>query len=426
MKGLALVFPGQGSQYAGMGRKLCERYAEARQVFEEAGEIFGMDMKRMCIEAGIEELTRTGNAQPAILTASVAAFRVFMKEFRIRPSLSAGHSLGEYTALTCAGSIGFSDCLRIVRERGRLMQEAAEGSEGCMLAVIGLARETVEDECRKMNAAERRVFISNYNSPMQTVISGARGAVEKAGKRLEDMGGKAFPLKVSAAFHSPMMQFAADRLLAELKKYDYKPSDWPVISNVSARPFGGGPEIISGLVSQTVKPVRWQESMEYMKESSIKMLVEIGPGEVLKKLAVKNILGIRAFSFDNDEDAEKLSGEISDSRLSSGREVITQCIKAAVCTQNRNWNNEEYRDGVVLPLREIKLLLSDLGKEERAPSYDEVRRAVDMLTSVFRVKKVPVRERKEWLDDIRESAGTEELVQYVEMLKSEGEEANEQ
>lgn len=421
MKKVALLFPGQGSQYAGMGKKIWEKYTEAKQVFEEANDILGFDLKNLCFEGSLEELTRTENTQPAILTASIAAFRVYMKEYGIKPQFCAGHSLGEISALTCAGAVRFAEALKIVRQRGIFMQEAAEFGTGSMSAISGIDRKMIEDECSKVSTPEHVVVISNYNAPDQTVISGHKDAVAEVSGILASKGARTVALKVSAPFHSPLMQPAADKFLLELKKYTYGKIDMPVISNIDALPYENEEKIIERLTLQLTKPVRWQESMEYLMKQNIETAVEIGPHTVLKNLMKKNQPTIKTYAFDKDEDEAPLLKELLPSDINKGigtgfkHTIVTKCIQITVCTRNRNWDNDEYQKGVVEPYRRIQKMQEEIEKEGREPTISEMKQSLDMLRSVFITKKVPFDEQVERFNEVFNATGTGYLFPDFEM-----------
>ena len=232
---LAFLFSGQGSQYVGMGKQLYESFPIARQTFEEANDVLSFNLKKLCFEGDIDTLTQTENAQPAILTVSTAAYRVYMNEIGIMPDYMAGHSLGEISALSCAGAIDFKDAVKIARRRGQLMQEAVMAREGGMLAIIGLGRKIVEEASKQFSKKGNLVVVSNSNSAEQHVISGHSTAIEEAGKYLQSIGAKLIPVKVSAPFHSPLMQSAADKFYYELQEYKFNNLNVNVISNVTAQ-----------------------------------------------------------------------------------------------------------------------------------------------------------------------------------------------
>ena len=412
MNKAAFLFPGQGSQFIRMGRDLCDKSTAARQIFEEANDALGFDLLKLCVEGNLEELTRTENAQPAILTTSVAAFRVYMQEIYVEPLYCAGHSLGEFSALVCSGAIRFSDAVKIVRQRGKIMQEAVPVGLGAMSAIVGISKDIVEDECKKNSTMENMVMVSNYNSPEQTVISGHSDAVGKVCKRLGELGARVIPLKVSAPFHSPLMQPAADRLRDELKKYTYHELKYPVISNVTALPYESKASIIDNLVMQIVWPVRWVDSMKYLSEQGIDFAVELGPQTVLKNLMKKNVPGIVTYSFDKEEDIISLKKKIlndEDDNLTyskeNGLKLITKCITIAVCTKNHNWDNDEYQKGVIEPYRRIQQMLGELEVKGEAPSIEQMKNALEMLMSVFITKKTPVGEQEVRFSQIFDETG---------------------
>lgn len=395
MKKTALLFPGQGSQYVGMAKSLCESYEEAREVFEEANEALGFNIGKLCFEGSIEELTRTENTQPSILTASVATYRVFIKEIGIEPTIAAGHSLGEISALCCAGGINFTDAVKIVRQRGKFMQEAVPVGIGSMAAISGVSEDIIEEECKKACSDGKLVAVSNYNSPDQIVISGNVEAVNEAGEILRAIGARIIPLRVSAPFHSSLMQPAADKLREELSKYNYGELKYPVIANVTAQPYPGRNSIIEYLTKQIIAPVRWKSSMEYLQSHGMDLAVELGPQMILRNLMKKNVHGLAVYSFDNELDAKELKQMVSErgNTIDEGIEVITRCIAISVCTKNNNWNDHEYQKGVVEPYRKIKNMKEDIMKEVRKPTINEVRQAMEMLLSVFKTKKTPKEEQ---------------------------------
>ena len=414
MNKIALIFPGQGSQYIGMGKALCDRSNVARQTFEEANDAIGFDIKKLCLEGSIEELTKTENTQPAILAVSVAAFRTYMNEIGIEPEYLAGHSLGEISALTCTGGIQFSDAVKIVRERGRFMQEAVALGVGGMAAISGIEAEIIEKECRNYSTAEEVVVVSNYNSPEQIVISGHQGAVNRAGEKLKSLGARVTPLKVSAPFHSPLMSPAAERLKEELKKYKYNSFKYPVMSNVTSLPYKGYDRIEENLVKQIVEPVQWQKSIEYLVSQGVEITVEIGPQTVLRNMMKKNAPGIMAISYDKEEDLLKLNKEVGlNKEKVSGKKnnslLITRCLAIMVCTRNINWDNDEYQKGVVEPYRKIQELQNQLDKDGRQASKEQMLEALEMLRVGFKTKKTPLVEQIERFNQIFDETDTRDM-----------------
>lgn len=404
MEKIVLLFPGQGSQYVGMGRTLYDEYTIARLVFEEANDVLGFDLKKLCFEGSLEELCKTENVLPALLTASVAAFRVYMWEIGIVPQFSAGHSLGEYSALTCCGAMDFRDTLTVVRERSVLAQEVVDTGCGIMTVVNGVYKNIVDEECKKIANESQPVSVSCYNSPGQVVISGHKDAVMKVEDKLMELGAQITPLLMSAPFHCPLMQPAADKLQGELEKHSFNSFKWPVISNVTALPYENTDKIIKNLTLQMTKPVQWQATMDYLQENKITIAIEIGPQAVLSNLVKMNRKNIKTNAFGQKDDRDALlelfpirSGipvkEESEKNKGYAATVITKCLAMAVCTRNRNWNNDEYEKGVVKPYEKIEKIQEQLEKEDVQPTTEQMQEALEMLKSVFKTKKVPVNEQ---------------------------------
>ena len=280
---VAFVFPGQASQYPGMGKELADKYPSARTVFEEADHALGFSISKMCFEGSEEDLKQTANTQPAILTCSVAIYRV-VAERGLTPDFVAGHSLGEYSALVAAGSIKFSDAVQVVRHRGKYMQEAVPAGQGAMAAIMGLSPAVVADACKR--ASENEVCApANLNSPEQTVISGNAGAVKRAVEIASQLGAKrAVMLAVSAPFHSALMMPAQEKLAADLRKITFSDLRVPLITNVDADTETSGEEAREALIRQVSMPVRWEESMRTLIDEGVNTFVEVGPGRVLTGL----------------------------------------------------------------------------------------------------------------------------------------------
>lgn len=283
----AIVFPGQGSQAPGMGKDLAEKFAVARQVFEEADDALGFAISRLCFDGPAEDLQLTENTQPAILTVSVAAFRAMQDAGIEAPAFVAGHSLGEYSALVASGALSLADAVRTVRARGRYMQEAVPVGTGAMAAVMGGELEAIERICAEARAdviGGQVCSIANYNAPSQVVIAGNTEAVDRAVELLRGVVRKVVKLKVSAPFHCALMKPAQDRLAADLAALNFSEPAMPVVTNVDARATTAPDELRDALVRQVSAPVRWVESMQLLIEKGVDTFVEAGPGEVLSGL----------------------------------------------------------------------------------------------------------------------------------------------
>jgi [acyl-carrier-protein] S-malonyltransferase len=284
-KQIAFLFPGQGSQHAGMGRDLYEHFPAARKVFDEADSALGLSLSQLCFEGPDDQLKRTENTQPAILTVSVAAVRV-LAEQGVHAHFAAGHSLGEYSAHVAAGTLSFADAVRTVRMRGRYMQEAVPAGQGTMAAILAMPAELVATACA--DAAKETgeiVSAANLNSLEQTVISGSVAAVERAAALCKERGAKrAVLLPVSAPFHCALMQPAQERLAADLGKIAFYPPQFPVVCNVDAALMTTGDAARDALVRQVTGAVRWVECMRQLMDVGVTHFVEVGPRKVLSGL----------------------------------------------------------------------------------------------------------------------------------------------
>ncbi len=385
----AIVFPGQGSQYVGMGKELCQASAIARQTFEEAEDILGFPLKQLCMGGKLPELTSTENAQPAILTAGVAAYRDLQERTGIRPHYMAGHSLGEFTALTCAGVLSFSDALRLVRKRGLLMKEAAQSAPGLMSAVGKLEAAGVEAVCQRISRPGHVVMISNYNAPTQNVISGHAEAVKEAEEVLSAMGAAVKRLNVSAPFHCSLMEPVAKEFRKELEGVMTGSFLCPVIANVTAQPYSSTEDLTELLTQQIVQPVRWTETMAYLKAQELSLAIDVGPGKVVRNLARNNNPAIQALSLDVWED--KL---MVDSCMKTEYRLpfISRCMGLAVATRNRCFDEAAYEAGVVRPYERLQAMQE--AAQGRDATTEEKAEALALLMKIFATKQVPAEEQQ--------------------------------
>ncbi len=310
---LAFIFPGQASQYPGMGKDLAEKFPVAQRVFEEADQALGFEISKLCFEGSEEALKQTENTQPAILAVSVAVYRV-LEERKALPDFVAGHSLGEYSAVVAAGGVAFADAVRLVRSRGKYMQEAVPAGEGAMAAILGISSAQVEEICRKVSDAGK-VSAANLNSPEQTVISGQAAAVKRAVEEASASGAKrAVILPVSAPFHCEMMMPAQLRLEKDLHATPFAPLRVPLVNNVDAALVSSGEEARDGLIRQVCMPVRWEASVRELIEQGVSILVEVGPGRVLSGLLRQIDRSVHCF---NVEDEKSLNATLE--KLASAR-----------------------------------------------------------------------------------------------------------
>jgi len=297
MKKFAMVFPGQGSQTVGMLAELAGDYPIVQETFKQASEVLGYDLWQLVQEGPAEELNKTWQTQPALLTASVAVYRVWQQKYpALKPEVMAGHSLGEYSALVCAGVLDFQDAVKLVELRGKLMQQAVPEGTGAMYAIIGLDNDAIINACKQAEQGEV-VSAVNFNSPGQVVIAGAKAAVERAAALCKEAGAKrALPLAVSVPSHCALMKPAADQLSVSLESITLKEAGVSVLNNVDVKNEIEADAIRNALVRQLYSPVRWTETVEKMAQNGVEVLVEIGPGKVLNGLTKRIVDSLQAVS----------------------------------------------------------------------------------------------------------------------------------
>ena len=310
MQSYAFIFPGQGSQHAGMGKELADNFKAARLSFEEADDALGFSLSRLCFEGPEEELKLTANTQPAILAASVAALRVLREESAITPSFLAGHSLGEYSALVASGALDFADALRTVRARGSFMQDAVPVGVGAMAAILGAEAEVLQEICAEAAQGEV-VSPANFNSPGQIVVAGHTGAVNRAIEIAKAKGfRKAMLLPVSAPFHCALMQKAADRLAEALEPVQVNALSAPVVTNVEAKPNSDAARVKPLLVQQVCAPVLWDAIVQHIVAAGVTNFVEIGPGKVLAGLVKRISKETTSFNVQDSAGIKAITGGV--------------------------------------------------------------------------------------------------------------------
>lgn len=307
MAKIACIFPGQGAQYSGMGKEIAESYSQAMEIFEIASHRLGIDMKKLCFEGSEEDLKKTENTQPSILTTSIAILEV-LKLHGIKPDVAAGLSLGEYSALVASNAIDFGEALELVKNRGRYMQEAVPIGEGTMAAVMGLSKEAVT-ECLKLASAYGVVEAANYNCPGQIVISGHTKAIDYACEILKEKGARrAKLLPVSAPFHSSLLKPAGEKLARDLENISVKALEIPVVANVHAQFIKDKSEVKKCLIEQVSTSVLWEDSVKNMIDSGVDTFIEVGPGKTLSSFVRKINKDVSVY---NVEDIKSLENTIT-------------------------------------------------------------------------------------------------------------------
>lgn len=311
---IAFIFPGQGSQAPGMGKGLHDAFGAAREVFQEVDDALGEKLSRLIFEGPADQLTLTANAQPALMAVSLAAMRILEREFSIpagKAAFVAGHSLGEYSALAAAGALSVADAARLLRTRGNAMQAAVPVGEGAMAALIGKVDVALAEEIAAAGQAAGIVVVANDNNVGNVVISGSKAGIDAALAYAKEKGARAIPLNVSAPFHSPLMQPAADAMAAALAKAEIAPLAVPLVANVTARPVNEPATIRRLLVEQVTGRVRWRESVEWMAgEGGVTRFVEVGAGKQLSGMVKRNAPGAEALALNEPAEIEAFAKSV--------------------------------------------------------------------------------------------------------------------
>lgn len=322
-----------------------------------------------------------------------------------KPKFICGHSIGEITALTCSGAIKLENAIKIVKKRGELMGMASYNKKGIMAAIIGSNLEKIQAICKTTTDENDYVGIANFNSYDQIVISGYEKSVKSVISKLNEMNEDGIILNVKGAFHSPLMEPVVEEFKEELEKYEFNDIDINVISNVDALPYIDKNEIKQKLVNQIVNPVKWIQTMEYLKRNGVDCAVDLGPKSIVKNLLKKSELNIKSYAFEGgkDEAIEYLTrGEKKNHNSVNDymNTIVTKCIAIAVCTQNKNLNDAEYEDGVVKPYRKMKEMQGNIEKENRKPSKEECLESMNLLKNIFETKKTPIEEQTDRFSEI--------------------------
>lgn len=401
MKKIAVLFPGQGSQYIGMGKTLCEQYSVAKEVFVHADDILQMNLSQICYSGSIRELSDFSNILLAIFVMNVASYQVFEKIYGLTPQIGAGHSLGELSALVCAGSVDFESMLKLVQYRSKLANEQKQ--YGHMTIVNDCTKEYLEDICSKFNSEIEPVSVACYNSKNQFAIAGHNKKILEIEKMLKKEHIKITPLLNSPPLHSSIMNVMVDCFKAEALKLYINPYKWPVVANCDASVYATEGDVANKLSQQLIKPVLWTECISNMLKQGVDAFVEIGPQSILTEMNRQNNIMIPSYSFLQKNDKEEFE-KFMTQKKNFGRNyaitIITKCLAAAVSLKNNNPDMIEYQTEVIEPYHKICEMQKIIQKYDSIPTKEQEEQAIEMLKRVLRGKHVSVLESEEILNDI--------------------------
>lgn len=387
---MMFLFPGVGSHHTGMGKTFYEQFQGARDLFTEASDVLHCDMQRLCFSPeAASELDKLEHAQTALLCVSVAAYRAMVEETGLKQGFYLGYSLGEYSALCCAGALEFKDALLLVRDRGRIVTEVASAGEGSMFWIVNIAAERVERICEELRQDQEAVFISAYDSPVKTSISGTHTALRKAGERVVAAGGIPIPIKMSGPFHSPLMQPAADRFRDLLNTYTYKTPDMSVFSNFTARLYTAAEDIPRNLTLQLVNPIRWKASLQQAFAWGVSTSIEIGPKNVLTYLLEKNMPGVEAQVLETAQALQILKKNFPPFDYVK---FMSKCLTTIVGTKNSNNDMQAYEEKVVGAFKKLQALYEDILAGTVIPDTSLSQTALSLVTEALLTKGISATE----------------------------------
>lgn len=412
MKKTAVVFTGLGSQCVGMGSTLCKEYQEARQVYEEAGDLLHMDLKRICSEGTIGELFRSDIAQLALFTTGIALYRVYLSTLDISPLFFAGHSMGEYTALVAAGIIKFEDALHILQFRSKLTKDIIDEGNAIMTIIDGISMEQVQSFCEECSDESQYAVVSCYNAPNQMALSGNKNVVEKVEQKIQKcIGASVTPIYKSAPFHSELMRPMAIKLREELEHYTFYEGQTIILSNVYGLPYRDKDETADLLSEQLCRPVQWMRIMDYMTAYNLDFVVEMSSLSVLSNL-IKSYCQIDTYSFGQQE-TRKLLFQFIDRKSCSEKEdfmkVVTLCLGKATSIKNREHDKARYAEYVKKPYETLKALYMRNKQENYRSKKQDASQAITLLQAIMDGKRTDIEEQHRLLAYIIKASGTGNL-----------------
>lgn len=387
-----------------MGKHLRDEFPPFANILQEAGSVLEFDLQSLIFDGTMEEITRSENAQPALVATSYGFFQYYMSTIGIEPDYLAGHSLGEISALLCSGAFSLRDAISFVRMRGELMQRAYEDRIGHMGLVMGLETERLALELADLGAGENYVAIASYNSPKQTLVSGNRKGIRALSGRMEDLGAEYVPfrmvaMKVDAPYHCELMDYAQEPIRKHLKKIGLGEMRWPVVANVTARPYQRASDIPELLSNQLTSPVKWMQTLSFLQSEGAQIALEIGPGQVLKNLVVEAGAPFPVLSIDLGQDRAKM-----EQIFCIGRQALVNkleaCLRWIAGTKNNGlWDEQRFEASVARPYRHIESVLADIEGGSQV-SETAICEAVRITVAAIEAKQTSRKHRNSILDDL--------------------------
>lgn len=416
---LAFLFSGQGTHFSGMGKGIYERYQIVRDTFEEISQVSGLDIKKLCFESRLAELSRTKNAHLCTLACSISAFRVFMQEIGYAPQFLAGHSLGEYIALTAAGVWSLEDAVKLIAIRADIADRTAKETNGGMSIIENITSDVIAQIVNDIAAQGKKVYVSSITSKNQTALSGDIDDMRECEDKLFEAGANITPLLGSAPYHSALMMPYTDELKAAIDAIKLKPFRYPVISNVTGRPYKSLDAVQENLVNHFISTVLWTDTMNYFDEKGISLTIEMAPKNLLTNIVKSEHEHIKAVCLCNNAEREEIFDLYKNTEMYSKHipTIITKCLVAAVSTPNTNWNNDEYEKGVVKPYRRIQEIQEKYADRISELDNELKKELLSLLKSIFDTKHLPVEEQNEWFSQILEETGNNYLFPEYMILK---------
>ncbi|NLM18979.1 MAG: ACP S-malonyltransferase [Clostridiaceae bacterium] len=396
---LAIIFPGQGAQYAGMGKQLYQNYEVVREVYKEADEVLGFHLRRLIDSGDMAELQKPEILQPTLITVAYSYYRLVEEQFGVIADYYAGHSLGELTALLAAGVFDFKTAIELARIRGQIMDETTTDLEGGgMLAISNISYDLLQDICLDYQEKGKPVYLSNENSYQQLVVSGLKSNLDDFTEKIKAEGGKIIPVRVTLPFHSPYMKEASVRFKEVLDEYEFSGRSEKVIANATARPYDA--DIAEMLSEQLISPVRWIDTINYMKDQGVLFVLEMGPSRILGRFAKDIDSDLIVQELDRPKEPYYAYQLFRENKLFNKNHLMDRLLGIAVSTKNYNYDALNYTENVVKPYRELTMLVQSLEESQQEIKEEDINKSVGLLREILEGKNCDPNERANYKRDL--------------------------